>query len=71
MNGTEYEPWSEGALSMEAAQRPLALGKTKIYELMALGELEFADCGGRRLICRRSAVEFLRRLAQQKQEARS
>lgn len=70
MNNTEYEPWSEGALSMEPLSRFLALGKTKIYKLMALGELEYAECGSRRLIARRSAVEFLRRLAQQRQEAR-
>lgn len=71
MNGTEYEPWSEGALDIEAAQRFLALGRSKIFELMALGELEFLSTSGKRLICRRSAVEFLRRLAQQRQEARS
>ena len=55
MNGTEYEPWSEGALDIEAAQRFLALGRSNIFELMALGELEFLSTSGKRLICRRSA----------------
>ena len=72
MNSTEYEPWSDGALSMESAQRFLALGRSKIFELMALGELEFLSTSGKRLICRRSAVEWLRRQAQQtRQEVRS
>lgn len=50
-----------GALTVDEAAQFLRVGRTKIYELIAAGELKTAKLGTRRVVLKGSAVELLAR----------
>jgi excisionase family DNA binding protein len=47
-------------VTVNEAKRLLAIGHTRVYELMASGDLERVKCGGKTLI----SVESIRKFAQ-------
>lgn len=49
----------DGAMSVDEAMAFLGLGMTEVYALMNEGVIAFAKHGKRRLVIRRSCVEFL------------
>ncbi len=63
--GARDVDWSDGGLGVKAAQAFTGLSRTRLYEAMAAGELIWCNAGGavrgKRLIARRSLVEFLGR----------
>jgi excisionase family DNA binding protein len=50
---------ADGAMGVPKACAFVGLGKTEMYRLMDMGEIAFARHGTKRLVFRRSLVEFL------------
>ena len=55
---------------IEAAMRRLAIGRTKLYELIASGELDTYTIGKRRYVSRSAIERFIARLEDAEREAR-
>jgi excisionase family DNA binding protein len=49
-------------LGIPDVQKRLNMGRSKIYEIMATGELRSIKCGHRRLVSESSLAEFIARL---------
>lgn len=52
---------ADGVCSLEEAKAFTGLKRTKLYDLMAVGELPYVKIGGARRIPRRALVELLER----------
>lgn len=50
---------SDGALSVKAAAAFSGIGRTELYRLMGEGRLAFARHGAKRLVFRKSLLEYL------------
>jgi excisionase family DNA binding protein len=50
---------SDGAMTIAEAVRFSSMGRTKIFALLAAGQLPYARIGRRRLIPRAALVEYL------------
>jgi hypothetical protein len=57
--GDAVRQFADGSMVVADANKFSGLGRTKLYELMESGALPYAKVHGRRLIARRSLVEFL------------
>lgn len=53
--------------NIKSAQERLNLGRSKIFELIASGELRSVQIGARRLIPEQAIVDFINKLDQQAQ----
>jgi len=57
---------AEGALSVTEAARFAGVSRSTLYELMSAGRIVFLTIGRRRVVPRRSVVEFLARQLEQR-----
>jgi hypothetical protein len=55
------DPLAEGVMDINEAVAESRLSRSYLYERMAKGELKYVKAGSRRLVCRASLHDLLRR----------